>query len=331
MSDAAADPERAGFPHHPRVETRPRRPSRALESALRSGPFDRALRLAIQDSGLSLDSLRRRLEMQGIHVAVSTLSYWQRGVRRPERAESLRAVHALEELLGLRRSSIVALLGPPRPRGRWHTGGGGHLGLDATIGYSSGLSAVLEGLDPSVNTLYRQISLQGERWFGPDRTWSVERVRRIVGASEDGLDRFVSIYIPDAPGERPPEIRALQGCRLGRVREDPATGFGAAELLFDTPLRAGQLHVFDFEYLGGGDTSGGTEYFHSSRQPLRELVLRAYFDRGATPVRCYRVRKRRHDEEYQQLAVLQPSADGAVHVVALDCPSGIEGLSWEWD
>ena len=55
------------------------------------------------------------------------------------------------------------------------------------------------------------------------------------------------------------------------------------------------------------------------------------YDRGATPVRCYRVRKRRHDEEYQQLAVLQPSADGAVHVVALDCPSGIEGLSWEWD
>ncbi len=80
---------------------------RSLDEALRRGPFHCALRFAIASSGLSLDCLRRRLAAEGCEVSLSALSYWQRGVRRPERPTSIQAVLALERILGLRRSSLV--------------------------------------------------------------------------------------------------------------------------------------------------------------------------------------------------------------------------------
>ncbi|WP_406601626.1 hypothetical protein [Lentzea miocenica] len=54
-----------------------------LGDALRYGPFHRALRVAIDRRGLSLFRLRAHLARMGLTVAESTLSYWQRGLRRP--------------------------------------------------------------------------------------------------------------------------------------------------------------------------------------------------------------------------------------------------------
>ncbi|MFD0630293.1 multiprotein-bridging factor 1 family protein [Catenulispora yoronensis] len=84
-------------------------------AALRTGPFAEALRAAITARGLSLDSLQRRLSDRGVRVGTATLSCWQNGRRRPERPDSLRAVSALEEILGLPGGSLLVLLGPPRP------------------------------------------------------------------------------------------------------------------------------------------------------------------------------------------------------------------------
>lgn len=93
-----------------------------LAVALRTGPFDHALRLAIRSRGLTLDRLRVRLLERGVRTSLASLSNWQRGRCRPERALSLRAVRELEDILGLSGDSLVALLGPRRPRGRWLTG-----------------------------------------------------------------------------------------------------------------------------------------------------------------------------------------------------------------
>lgn len=41
---------------------------------------------------------------------MTSLSYWQQGARRPQRAESLRAVKALEEVLELPVNSLLRLL-----------------------------------------------------------------------------------------------------------------------------------------------------------------------------------------------------------------------------
>ncbi|HKE50153.1 MAG TPA: transcriptional regulator [Actinomycetes bacterium] len=89
-----------------------------LAVALRTGPFEHALRLAIRSRGLTLDRLRVRLLERGVHTSLASLSNWQRGRCRPERTRSLRAVRELEDILGLPGDSLVVLLGPRRPRGR---------------------------------------------------------------------------------------------------------------------------------------------------------------------------------------------------------------------
>ncbi|MEY9845377.1 hypothetical protein ABH940_002455 [Streptacidiphilus sp. BW17] len=311
----------------------PRRASRALDAALRAGPFETALQLAISDSGLSLDSLRRRLATDGIHVGLSTLSYWQRGLRRPERAESLRAVRAIEDLCGLPRSSLVALLGPRRPRGRWGEPRNRELDIEELLGDDMLLAMTLSDLDVSVNSRSEHVSVHGDRWMHADRSWSTERIRRIVIARTEGVDRFVALSLRDIDGEQPPSVRAMHGCRLGRVRTDPATGLHAAELLFDRRLSSGQVHVFDYEYQAGPGSTGVTRYDYGSRQPLRELVLRAHFTPDRLPVRCYQVvRRRYHDDSgLRDVQELQPDAHGVIQLVSLNGKPGIEGFRWEWD
>ncbi|WP_214110523.1 hypothetical protein [Acrocarpospora catenulata] len=98
---------------------RARGTERELAVLLRTGPFERALRAAIAARGLSLERLHVRLAERGTHVSLASLSNWQRGRSRPERSSSLAAVGELEIILGLPTHSLVTLLGPRRPRGRW--------------------------------------------------------------------------------------------------------------------------------------------------------------------------------------------------------------------
>lgn len=80
-------------------------------------PFAIELRAAIKASGLGLDRIQDRLRRRGIEVSITALSYWQSGKRQPERARSISAIHALEEILQRPPGSLVRLLQPPRPRG----------------------------------------------------------------------------------------------------------------------------------------------------------------------------------------------------------------------
>lgn len=307
-----------------------RRTPRSLDEALRIGPFHTALRFAIAGSGLSLEGLRRRLHAEGHVVSLSALSYWQRGLRRPERGESVRAVHAMERILGLRRSSLVALLGPPRPRGRW-SDRGTVLRFEDALGPKPALTTVFDGLDPAVNSDVRHVSMQDDRRLGEGRTWIADRVRRVVTALDDGVDRFVAISVPDMADEHAPTVRAVSGCRLGRVRSDPETGLHAAELLFDLPLRNGQTHVFEYESIAGAGTEGITNWVIGTRHPIRELILRAHFAPQELPVRCYHIRRERYGCPYRELAELPLTAGGTVNLVSLDVPPGTEGFRWEWE
>lgn len=101
------------------VSRRRRGAAAELAEALRTGPFEHALRLAIRSRGLTLERIRVRLLERGVRTSLASLSNWQRGRCRPERAGSLRAVRELEDILGLPGDSLVTLLGPRRPRGRW--------------------------------------------------------------------------------------------------------------------------------------------------------------------------------------------------------------------
>src|SRR5262245_42616397 len=80
------------------------------DDPLGTGPFHTALRKAIRRRGLTLDRLRCHLAGRGVPVAVSTLSDWQHGHRRPGGAHPLRALRVLEEILHLPSESLVRLL-----------------------------------------------------------------------------------------------------------------------------------------------------------------------------------------------------------------------------
>ncbi|HET9172269.1 MAG TPA: hypothetical protein VFN97_22770 [Actinospica sp.] len=315
--------------------TRPGTPARArsavaLEHALRHGPFDRALRAALERRELSLESLQRRLRADGYSISLAALSYWQRGLRRPERPESLRVVMAVEGILELPRASLVALLGPPRPRGRRAADGGPPEFTDL-LGQSAGLSRVLDGVDAAVNLNFQHLGLQGDLFLSENRSWYLERVRHVVTARQDHADRFVAIHVPDLPGQPPPVLRPISGCRLGRVQADPETGYQAAELVFDHVLASGHPHVFEYEYVPAGPATGIDRYQHASRHHVRQIALRTHFDPRALPARCRHVSQRPGTATPRQVTDLPVSASGTANIVVLDSAPGLEGFCWEWD
>ena len=279
---------------------------------------------------MSLESLQRRLRTDGYSISLSALSYWQRGLRRPERPESLRVVMAVEVMLELPRASLLALLGPPRPRGRRAVSGGPPEFTDL-LGPSPGLSRVLDGVDATVNLAFSHIGMQGDVWLGEDRTWYLERIRRVVAARQDRVDRFVAIHVPDLPGQQPPVLRPISGCRLGRVQSDEDSGFQAAELVFDHVPASGQPHVFEYEYVPVGPAVGIDRYQHGSRQPMRQITLRTHFDPRMLPARCRHVARRPSAAAPRHVEDLRVSASGTANIVVLDSAPGLEGFHWEWD
>jgi hypothetical protein len=316
--------------------SRPSTPARArsaaaLEQALRHGPFDRALRAALERSELSLESLQRRLRAEGYSISLAALSYWQRGLRRPERPESLRVVMAVEGILELPRASLVALLGPPRPRGRRSPGSGGPPEFSELLGPSAGLARVLDGVDAAVNLNFQHLGLQGDLFLSEDRSWYLERVRHVVTARQDRADRFVAIHVPDVAGQGPPVLRPISGCRLGRVQADPESGYQAAELVFDHVLASGHPHVFEYEYIPSGPAAGIDRYQHASRHPVRQIALRTHFDPRSLPARCRHVTQRPGTAAPRHVADLPVSASGTANIVVLDSVPGLEGFRWEWD
>ncbi|MGO4957761.1 helix-turn-helix domain-containing protein [Luteococcus sp. Sow4_B9] len=82
------------------------------QGADQPGEADFAARLAasVQQRGLSLSRIRRRVEEMGLSVSEATLSYWCTGRSRPIRASSLEVVRALEIILGTEPGWLVAAL-----------------------------------------------------------------------------------------------------------------------------------------------------------------------------------------------------------------------------
>lgn len=77
---------------------------------LQGKDFAGALRAAVTARGLSLSRLRARLAEHGISVSTATLSYWQSGRSRPERAASRAAIGPLEDVLELPRGFLAVRL-----------------------------------------------------------------------------------------------------------------------------------------------------------------------------------------------------------------------------
>jgi hypothetical protein len=300
-----------------------------IATVLRTGPFHLALRAAIEMRGLALQRIQARLAEQGLNVGVTTLSYWQQGRRRPERRDSLRAVTALEEILGLPPAALTVLLGPPRPRGRGVGLPAGARRYAELIDPAAALDRMLADLDSPADGRLHTLSLFEEVEIGPQRDAHRRRCLHVVSAHQE-VDRYVTIYHAD-PGARADliELRALANCRVGRVRRDVDTGLVVGELLFDRVLRIGDTVVIEYEFVDG---SGAEcfEYHRGVRFPTRQFVLQVRFDPRALPVRCYRYRQRHIAGPESSREELTLSGYHTVHFVEPDAQPGVTGIRWDW-
>ncbi|WP_218952135.1 hypothetical protein [Amycolatopsis anabasis] len=304
-----------------------------VDVLLRTGPFHSALRASIEHSGLTLEGLRHRLEQRGIRVSMASLSYWQRGRSRPERADSLRAVRAIESIVGLPPHSLAALLGPPRPRGRWTAKSAAmSRRYDGILEPALALAQVVEPvLGPSDHKL-RVLFSEDMVTVGLDRAIRSVRTRMVVQAVEDDPDRHLAVYSAE-PGSDAREILPLahENCRLGRISRHSQAAVIAIELLFDRRLRAGETHLFDYEF-GIRSPAASFDYRRGFRYPADTYVLGVRFAESALPVRCF--------ELTQFGAQGGPCApDGEltltggrwVHRLDRQVQPGVLGIAWEWD
>src|SRR5438876_406767 len=110
-------------------------------------PFATALRAAIEARGLGLERIRDRLRGHGVSISLATLSYWQSGRSRPERRASMVALGHLENVLELAPGSLVSLLGPPRPRGRWLSKTKDHPGMARLWSESDPIDEAIRAVD----------------------------------------------------------------------------------------------------------------------------------------------------------------------------------------
>jgi hypothetical protein len=290
--------------------------------------FHSVLRAAISDSGLTLDRLRHRLAQRGIQVSVTSLSYWQQGRSRPERADSLRAVRAIESILGMPRHSLAALLGPPRPRGRWTKRDRDY---DGILGPAQALTeAVTPMLGPSDHKL-GVFSEEDTVVVGPDRTIQSVRTRLVVEATSDGPDRYVAVYSAE-PGSDSTDIQitAEENCRLGRVRRHPDEAVIAAELLFDRRLRLGETHIFDYQVTISAPPVS-VDYRRGFRYPASTYVLRVRFTEGVLPAQIHAFAQHKPHATICVGDELIVTSGQWVHRADRDVKPGVLGISWEWD
>lgn len=151
-----------------------------------SGPFNVVLREAIQQRGLPLERLRSRLAERGIQVGLASLSDWQHGRAWPQRANSLRAIKALEDILDVPGGTLTGLLDghrslPFQPR----------QGVDE---YSGPIGELLDALPGSrsweLDTLTTELTVAVDAGGSPSRI----RIRTLVRCRREGVDRHILRY-----------------------------------------------------------------------------------------------------------------------------------------
>lgn len=292
--------------------------------------FPTALRAAIQASGLSLDRIQYRLRARGVSISVTALSYWQSGRRRPERAESLAALGHLEAVLGVTTGSLTALLGPPRPRGRAHRESS-RVPIDSLWDKSEQVANLLERVDFSSESGLTRISQHDRQVIGFDRGEVGIKIRQVMRAERDGVDRYVMVYDLERENRDFPEISAIQGCRIGRVAKDDRAKLVVAELLFDQPMRRGETVILEYalQHPGPPYSRGDDGYCRKFTAPVRECVVELQFDPRALPSYLEQHTIDIEDQITNRKRV-EVSENGRAHAVLLDFGPGQFGMRWEW-
>jgi hypothetical protein len=298
-----------------------------LARALRDGPFHLALDRAVRCRRLSLETLQRRLAEGGVHVGLSTLSYWRRGRRHPEGKRSARALQLLEGILDLPANSLLLLASASEDMRRAVDA----IGLDAALGLTPDRMAALHGIDPDANLQVSLLSAHFDVTVDAGRAERSLHARCVVSSKVDGADRFVCLYESRAGSDSRGVLARTGSCRVGRIRTEPSHGLLAAELRFDRRLRVGETYVFDYEINCVGDPMLTSCFEYGLRLPCPQLVLRVQFDPAAVPVACYRYHRPNQEPAESRTDELPIGASLGVHSIILNGQVGVHGIRWDWE
>ena len=297
-----------------------------LAEALRAGPFHTALRIAIQSSGLGLDRIRHRLATRGITVSTTSLSYWQSGRSRPERAESLAAVTALEDLLELPPGSLRALLGPKRARGPRSIRGqlprpDSVLGGDAVRELCDEVPASREH---TLDILSQQVVVHVDSQYQE----SEFELSMLVRARRDDVDRYVLLYRGDHGCDIDDiEFKPVRDCTVPNVLRHAEAPVALAEIVFDHPLPQGATHLFGIVVQGNGGVSTG--HGNAFRYPVDHYSLQIRFSPDAVPRRVYRFAQSSLQRDKRETGDLQLGPGRTVAVAEPVPRPGALGIGWE--
>ncbi|MFE3634754.1 hypothetical protein [Streptomyces sp. NPDC059168] len=296
----------------------------------RHATFADTLHAAIEASGLSLDRIRHALAARGVRISVTTLSYWRRGRSQPERAPSMVAVELLEEVLELPSGTLRALLGPPRPRGRYAAPPAAER-LHPTELWpgEQWIAEVCDELGVTLGDDLERLSMHDVLQVPSGPGECVLRMNQVVRAGANGVSRCLVVHAADEDTDELPRIGAVRHARLGRVRREPTTRIVAAELLLDMPLSAGDTAVFEYEVRFSAN-SPATCYGRRFPVPVRQYVLQVQFTPGATPAHCYRYERDPGSDVDRTRRQLWLGASAGAHLVSLDQQPGHAGIRWEW-
>ena len=303
--------------------------STELERLLHTGPFEDALRAAIQARGLGLTRIHDRLRRLGVTVSLATLSYWQSGRSRPERRESLVALAHLERVLEVPAGSLSSLLGPPRPRGRWFGKPPVNPGIADWWEDRDAVDEAVHEVDTRWDDRLTRISQHDLERVGPNREELSFVSRQVLRAEEDGADRWVVILHLDEHDRQLPLVRPRKHCRLGRVVSKPEDGLLVTELLFDRPLARGETIITEHELINRAPYPLATNYERKFRLPVREFVLEVCFDPSAVPVRV--TQHSRLEGEPERTRELPIDDSSSAHSIALNFGPGCYGFRWDWE
>ncbi|MEU6389520.1 hypothetical protein [Streptomyces sp. NPDC046939] len=300
-------------------------------SHVHSGPesdFAVTLRDALRRRGLPLERICGRLQEQGITVSVATLSHWQRGRSQPERLKSLRAVDALEPLLGLRPGTLRSLLGPHRPRGRTlpldPAAARGVYGEQSDVEQALGDAFAHFNMDTQLLMSHETVTLDARRSIRETAVTSVVR------AVTDGARHVTVVHFLDALPADDVDIAVRNGEMTGR-KILPDLRSVVADISFGRPLARNETAVVEYTLRTGPTSAVSRSHERRIRDPLRTYFLHVRFHPLALPARCHYSYRERLGVEPRRRHRVELDASHSAHLIPAKCPPGVYGLEWEWE
>ncbi|MCS0638772.1 hypothetical protein NX801_24570 [Streptomyces sp. LP05-1] len=317
-----------------RVREREPGPPGAPRGAGPRGPRDHpeasfavVFRDALRQRGLSLERIRDHLQAQGISVSLATLSYWQRGRSQPERAQSLRAVDALEPMLGLAPGTLRSLLGPHRPRGRAvpHDPAAARcvLGENSDVEQALGEAFLHFNADVQSIVIHETVNLDEHRSI---RETTVTNVLRAV---RDGARHLTVVHFLDALPADAVDIVVRYG-ELAGIRFLPELRSVVADISFGRPLARNETAVVEYTIRTGRSPVASQHHERRTRVPLRAYLLHVRFHPLAPPVSCHHYYRERIGAEPRHRHRVVLDVSGTAHLLPAKCPPGVYGIEWEW-